>query len=288
MSETDETTPTQPDEVTETTVEEPIETGWYAYSGGAQFMLFHLDDQGQWWVHAANGSADQCVWSYIEQALGVWTLDRIPLPVPSPVLNPPETLTRLVDQWGAESIYDAFITRWPQDGPPDEAEQPHQDQYDLVESYEVESVGDGRSRLLIDGKPLPWYTHRTGLMVAPYSDDPADARAGVHIVWVPLMADGPLPTPPVGTPQAAAFEAAEFGPPPPADDGTTSPLADVPAVDKSAAITEGVRAGERVRDAAQRMVAEDDDFPRVDGRCTLCGALPGEDHNAVKHTEVRP
>jgi thymidylate synthase (FAD) len=29
------------------------------------------------------------------------------------VLSPPETLSALVDQWGAQSIYDAFATRWP-------------------------------------------------------------------------------------------------------------------------------------------------------------------------------
>lgn len=95
-------------------IEEPIETGWYAYSGGAQAMIFHLRDTGQWSVHHANGSADNCVWSYIEQALGVWQLVRIDLPPGSGVLHPPDTLTRLVEQWGAESIHDAFITRWPE------------------------------------------------------------------------------------------------------------------------------------------------------------------------------
>jgi hypothetical protein len=105
------------DDMSETEVQEPIEVGWYAYSGGAQTMVFHLRDTGQWSAHFDNGSSGDCAWGYVEQALDVWTLDRIPLPVPSPVLNPPETLTRLVEQWGSESIYDAFVTRWPQVAP---------------------------------------------------------------------------------------------------------------------------------------------------------------------------
>lgn len=57
--------------------EEPIEVGWYAYSGGAQQMVFHLRETGQWSVHLASGDAADCTWSYIEQALGVWNLVRI-------------------------------------------------------------------------------------------------------------------------------------------------------------------------------------------------------------------
>ena len=92
---------------------EPSEAGWYAYSGGAQTMVFHLGDTGQWHVYVDNGSASECAWGYIEQALGVYDLVPIVLPPASPVLNPPDTLRRLVEQWGPESIYDAFITRWP-------------------------------------------------------------------------------------------------------------------------------------------------------------------------------
>jgi hypothetical protein len=58
-------------------IEEPNEVGWYAYSGGAQSMIFHLRETGQWSVHLDNGSASDCGWSYIEQALGVWDLVRI-------------------------------------------------------------------------------------------------------------------------------------------------------------------------------------------------------------------
>lgn len=60
--------------------EEPIETGWYVYSGGAQAIIFHLRDTGQWSAHFDNGAAADCGWSYIEQALGVWSLVRISLP----------------------------------------------------------------------------------------------------------------------------------------------------------------------------------------------------------------
>jgi hypothetical protein len=58
-------------------MDEPIETGWYAYSGGAQYMIFHLRETGQWSAHFANGTAGDCAWGYIEQALGVWDLVRI-------------------------------------------------------------------------------------------------------------------------------------------------------------------------------------------------------------------
>lgn len=102
-------------------VEAPTEPGWYAYSGGGQVMIFHLrmrpnffaEPTPQWSAHLDNGDAADCVWGYIEQALGVW--DLVPLvPRPSPVLSPPETLAALVEQWGQESIYDAFIARWPE------------------------------------------------------------------------------------------------------------------------------------------------------------------------------
>lgn len=59
---------------------EPTENGWYAYSGGAQTMIFHLRDglEGkQWSAHFDNGDSGDCVWGYIEQALGVW--DLVPL-----------------------------------------------------------------------------------------------------------------------------------------------------------------------------------------------------------------
>ena len=56
---------------------EPTETGWYAYSGGAQTMVFHLSKSGQWSAHFSSGSCGDCAWGYIEQALGVWDLVRI-------------------------------------------------------------------------------------------------------------------------------------------------------------------------------------------------------------------
>lgn len=73
-------------------LEEPTEPGWYAYSGGRQTMIFHLRDaldtidesdityKKQWSVHLDNGTAANCEWGYIEQALGVWDLIKIDLP----------------------------------------------------------------------------------------------------------------------------------------------------------------------------------------------------------------
>lgn len=60
--------------------EEPVEVGWYTYSGGAQGMIFHLRETGQWSAHFGNGTASDCAWGYIEQALGVWDLVRLDLP----------------------------------------------------------------------------------------------------------------------------------------------------------------------------------------------------------------
>jgi hypothetical protein len=56
---------------------EPIEVGWYAYSGGRQTMIFHLREGGQWSAHFDNGTASDCAWGYIGQALGVWDLVRV-------------------------------------------------------------------------------------------------------------------------------------------------------------------------------------------------------------------
>jgi len=63
---------------------EPIAPGWYAYSGGRQSLVFHLRETGQWSVHFSDGTASDCVWPYIEQALGVWDLVRITPPAQSP------------------------------------------------------------------------------------------------------------------------------------------------------------------------------------------------------------
>lgn len=57
--------------------EEPIEVGWYAYSGGAQSMIFHLRETGRWSAHFDNGSCANCTWGYIEQGLGTWDLVRL-------------------------------------------------------------------------------------------------------------------------------------------------------------------------------------------------------------------
>jgi hypothetical protein len=111
--------------------EQPTEPGWYAYSEGRQIMLFNLSEDGQWYTHFEHATPDcaPCAWGYIEQALtpvGV-ALRRIELPPPSGVLNPPEILARLVEQWGEESIRDAFEARWPQTPPTDAATAPETD-----------------------------------------------------------------------------------------------------------------------------------------------------------------
>lgn len=54
---------------------EPTEPGWYAYTGGAQVLIFHLrytslsGSGRQWSAHFVDGIADDCDWSYIAQAL---------------------------------------------------------------------------------------------------------------------------------------------------------------------------------------------------------------------------
>lgn len=60
--------------MSENTCMEPTKIGWYAYSGGRQLMIFHLRETGQWSAHFDNGTASDCAWGYIEQALGVWDL----------------------------------------------------------------------------------------------------------------------------------------------------------------------------------------------------------------------
>jgi hypothetical protein len=61
-------------------VNEPMLPGWYAYSGGAQLMVFHLRQPQQWTAHFEDGTAHDCEWGYIEQALSVWNLVRLTPP----------------------------------------------------------------------------------------------------------------------------------------------------------------------------------------------------------------
>jgi hypothetical protein len=67
---------------------EPTKPGWYAYSGGNQYIVFHLRDSTftgkQWSAHFDNGDSGDCAWGYIEQCLDVW--DLVPL---VPLTNPP-------------------------------------------------------------------------------------------------------------------------------------------------------------------------------------------------------
>lgn len=63
---------------------EPTEPGWYAYSGGAQSMIFLLQNvfdgettHHDWYAITTDGLCRGCDWGYIEQALGVW--DLVPL-----------------------------------------------------------------------------------------------------------------------------------------------------------------------------------------------------------------
>jgi hypothetical protein len=62
------------------------------------------DPGGQCGVGNENRVPCPCRWS--PNDIAAWLLAH-------GVLHPPSVLQRLVDQWGAESMYDAFITRWP-------------------------------------------------------------------------------------------------------------------------------------------------------------------------------
>lgn len=74
--------------MTDTAVE-PTEPGWYAYSGGAQVMIFHLREtdytpnpaRRQWSAHFDNGTSGDCAWGYIEQALDAYG-PLVPLRLP--------------------------------------------------------------------------------------------------------------------------------------------------------------------------------------------------------------
>jgi hypothetical protein len=64
-----------------TTAAAPTDPGFYQYAGEglrSGVMLFLLDRQGQWHVWFDNGEANPCAWGYIEQALGVWDLVKVP------------------------------------------------------------------------------------------------------------------------------------------------------------------------------------------------------------------
>ena len=84
------------------TPEEPITPGWYAYSGGAQTMLFHLRETGQWSAHFDNGSSGDCDWGYIEQALSVFGLVRVQ---PNAVEDLTEAIRLTVEYVGTETLH---------------------------------------------------------------------------------------------------------------------------------------------------------------------------------------
>jgi hypothetical protein len=54
--------------------EEPTQPGWYIYEGAADLTVFYRSKTGQWWVHSDAGTVHPCVWGYIEQATGVYSL----------------------------------------------------------------------------------------------------------------------------------------------------------------------------------------------------------------------
>lgn len=83
--------PTPPGSVSELIGDaaEPLEPGWYAYSGGRQTIVFYRHSDAEveaghprWHALASDGTASKCEWGYIEQCLSVW--DLVPL-VPSRV-----------------------------------------------------------------------------------------------------------------------------------------------------------------------------------------------------------
>ena len=66
------------DEVSTVVVQPPTERGFYKYSGGNQVMIFLLGPDDEWFAYFDNAEGPlRCDWGYIEQALGVWDLEKI-------------------------------------------------------------------------------------------------------------------------------------------------------------------------------------------------------------------
>lgn len=48
----------------------------------------------------------------------------------------------------------------------------------------------------INGETFPWFVDEQGPMVEAFEDD-----IPLHILWVPIVVDAPMPTPPEGRPE---------------------------------------------------------------------------------------
>lgn len=74
---------------------------------------------------------------------------------------------------------------------------------ELAKSYEIVHR-DGRLTLLVDDAEFPWHIAIDGPLVEAYDDD---ITAPVHILWLPVIVDRPMPTPPEGHPDGEPVDA---------------------------------------------------------------------------------
>ena len=67
--------------IDEKVAKEPITPGWYVTDDGVNdWMVYSLDENGNWSAHVLNGDSTRCVWSYIAQAGPVSLLAEYPRP----------------------------------------------------------------------------------------------------------------------------------------------------------------------------------------------------------------
>ena len=64
---------------------------------------------------------------------------------------------------------------------------------EFAKSYQF---GDSSKVPTIDGQEFPWYISIVGPMV----ESEEATNGATHILWVPVMVDAPMPTPPQGRP----------------------------------------------------------------------------------------
>lgn len=59
-------------------IEQPTVPGWYHSADGADYMIYLLNGNGDWYAITMSGEMSKCAWGYIEQAGAVEPLSLVP------------------------------------------------------------------------------------------------------------------------------------------------------------------------------------------------------------------
>jgi hypothetical protein len=58
-------------------VKQPTQPGWYRSRKGSDWLLYSLDQRGQWYAHTQGGDVTPCTWDFISQSGPVRPVRRV-------------------------------------------------------------------------------------------------------------------------------------------------------------------------------------------------------------------